>query len=56
MVDNSNSADSEKVKVSLELNLTKEVFNVLDVLKDEYGAQSRARVIELILEDLVRGD
>ena len=56
MVDNSNSADPDKIKVSLKLNLTKEVFNVLDVLKDEYGVQSRARVIELILEDLVRGD
>ena len=56
MVDKINSINPEKIKVSLTLNLAEEVVNVLDELQGEYGAQSRARVIELILEDLVRSD
>ena len=45
MADNSNSIDSEKTKVSFTLNLAKVVLNIIDELKGEYGAQSRARVI-----------
>ena len=42
----------EKIQVSLTLNLPKKTFEILDKLKAEYGAKSRGRVIELLLEDL----
>ena len=42
----------EKIQVSLNLNLPKETLEILDKLKTEYGAKSRGRVIELLLEDL----
>ena len=39
--------------VQVKLNLTREVIMVLDKLKIEYGARTRARVIEMLLQDLL---
>ena len=40
-------------RVSLKLNHSKEMLEILDQLKKEYGAVSRARVIEILLQDLI---
>ena len=45
------ATDTERV--SLTLNLSKEILEVLDKLKAEYGAASRARVLEMLLQDLI---
>jgi metal-responsive CopG/Arc/MetJ family transcriptional regulator len=45
--------DTDTERVSMTLNLSKEVILILDKLKKEYGAASRARVIELLLQDLI---
>ena len=45
------ATDTERV--SLTLNLSKEVILILDKLKAEYGAKTRARVVELLLQDLI---
>ena len=45
------ATDTERV--SLTLNLSKEIIEILDQLKMEYGAVSRARVLELLLQDLI---
>ena len=39
--------------VQVKLNLTREVIEILDKLKIEYGVRTRARVIEILLQDLV---
>ena len=38
------------------VNLSNECIGLLDQLKLEYGAESRGRVIELLLEDLLRSE
>ena len=40
-------------RVSLTLDLSKEIIEVLDKLKSEYGARTRARVVEMLLQDLI---
>lgn len=40
-------------KVTLSLHLRRDVIEILDSLKKEYGVQTRARVIELLLQDLL---
>ena len=48
-----NSMDkSKKFRVNLTLNLSKEMDENLDKLKASYGAASRGRVVELLLQDL----
>ena len=51
-----NSGESDKIRVSLTLNLTKEILVVLDQLKSEYGAASRGRVLEILLQDLINSE
>ena len=45
------ATDTERV--SLTLNLSKEMLEILDPLKKEYGAASRGRVVEMLLQDLI---
>ena len=47
------SDQGEKVKVNLSLNLTMEMVEILDQLKAEYGAASRGRVVEMLLQDFI---
>ena len=42
------------MKVSMEIK--DELIPLIDKLKAEYGASTRGRVIELLLEDLLLGD
>ena len=48
------ATDTERV--SLTLDLSKEIIEVLDKLKAEYGARTRARVVEMLLQDLISPD
>ena len=49
--DNGDQPNTEQV--SLTLKLSKEIVEILDQLKMEYGAASRGRVVELLLRDLL---
>ena len=40
-------------RVSLNLDLTVEMIQVLEALKKEYGVQTKARVVEMLLRDLL---
>ena len=40
-------------RVSLTLDLTAEMIQALEALKAEYGVQTKARVIEMLLRDLL---
>ena len=48
-----NGGEPEKIRVSVTLDLTKETLMFLDKLKSEYGAASRGRVVEMLLQDLL---
>ena len=45
------ATDTERVSVTL--NLSKEILELLDQLKKEYGAASRGRDVEMLLQDLI---
>ena len=42
----------EREKIQIEMKL--EHIELLDMLKQEYGVQSRARALELLLDDLLK--
>ena len=49
-----NGKDTQRV--SLTLDLTVEMIELLETLKREYGVQTRARAIEILLRDLLSED
>ena len=55
MVDEKNPMDEiQRVKVTLDLKAS--TIEAIDALKQEYGAQSRSRTLEMLIEDLMSGD
>lgn len=46
-----NHSDTDQFRVTITLN--KEIFEVLERLKAEYGVSTRGRVIEMLLQDLI---
>ena len=45
--------DQEKIRVEVTLNLSKEALEIIDKLKMEYGASTRGRTLELLIQDLI---
>ena len=43
----------DKAQFKVTVNLSKETIELLDKLKMEYGARTRGRVIEMLLQDLI---
>ena len=43
-------------RVNMNLNVSEEIIVLVDQLKVHYGVQTRPRVVEMILEDLLRED
>ena len=43
----------DKAQFKVTVNLSKETIELLDNLKMEYGARTRGRVIEMLLQDLI---
>ena len=54
MLNDSTQSKSESKTIRLELS--DDLLEVIDKLKNEYGARSRARTIELLLRDLILND
>ena len=55
MIDDNNPINEiQRVKVTL--NLKASTIEVTDALKQAYGAQSRSRTLEMLIEDLLSGD
>ena len=55
--DTSNQIDpKDKDKVSFTLEVNSEIAAVLEKLQAEYGARSKGRVIEMLLQDLIFGE
>ena len=52
----SRSKGQGTLRVCLSLDLTVEMIEMLEVLKREYGVQTRARAIEILLRDLLSED
>ena len=52
--DNGGQTDTDQVRVSI--TLEKDILEVLDQLKAEYGVRTRERVIEILLRDLIGPD
>ena len=51
---NSPSKDAEKfIDVTVKLKLPSKTLDLLDRLKQTYGAHSRGRVIEMLLQELL---
>ena len=50
------SSQSDKVKVNMNLNISQEIIDVLEKLKIEWGVRSRARAVEILLEEIFLGD
>ena len=48
------SNDQDMIRVDVTLNLSKENIEILDKLKMDYGARTRGRVIELLIQDLFK--
>jgi len=44
----------EREKIQIEMK--REHIELLDTLKGEYGVQSRARALEMLLDDLLKPD
>ena len=45
-----------KQRVTVTLEMSDELIQLIDQLKVEYGAQSRSRTIELLLNELLSGN
>ena len=52
--DNNPMNEIQRVKVTLDLKAS--TIEAIDALKQEYGAQSRSRTLEILIEDLLSGD
>ena len=50
------STQSESESRTIRLDLSDDLLEVIDKLKNEYGVRSRARTIELLLRDLILND
>ena len=48
--------DSEPDLIQIQLRLKPEHVKLLDLLKQEYGASSRSRVLEMLLDELLDVD
>ena len=46
-----NHSDTDQIRVTI--TLSKEIFELLEKLKVEYGVSTRGRVIEMLLQDLL---
>ena len=49
--DNGDQKDTDQIPVKV--TLSKDILELLDLLKAEYGARTRGRVIEMLLQDLI---
>ena len=49
--DNGDQKDTDQIPVKV--TLSKDILELLDKLKSEYGARTRGRVIEMLLRDLI---
>ncbi len=49
--DNDGQLDTDQIRVTV--TVSKDILEVLDQLKAEYGARTRGRVIEMLLLDLI---
>ena len=49
--DNGGKLDTDQIPVTV--TLSKDILELLDKLKSEYGARTRGRVIEMLLRDLI---
>ena len=52
--DNNPINEIQRVKVTLDLKAS--TIEAIDALKQEYGAHSRSRTLEMLIEDLLSGD
>ena len=48
-----NSEQNNTDQIPVRVTLSKDIVELLDQLKAEYGARTRGRVIEMLLQDLI---
>ena len=48
-----NSEQNNTDQIPVRVTLSKDIVELLDQLKAEYGARTRGRVIEMLLRDLI---